>query len=363
VVTVTGSGQVSAAQSSSVTTKATGVVAKTLVKDGDTVKMDQPLMQLELDMTGKLNNSQAYASYQSAKNALSSAQTNLYSLQSKLFAANQKFINDAAARDLEETDPTYIQQNADWLAAENTYKQQQEVIAQAQTALSSAWMSYQTSSATVYAPISGVVSGLALQKGSVITNSSDTGTAIANIVTDALPIVTLNLTEVDIPKVAIGNKATVTVDALTDISFTGKVISIDKSGVTSSGVTTYPTAIQLDTNSDKIYPNMAISASIITEMKTDVVMVPSAAVQTQDGSSFVRVMKDGKIDQVSVETGISSDSQTEIVSGISEGDNVVTSFISSQARKQTQTSSPFGMGAMTGSRGMSTGGNVRVIQK
>jgi len=69
-----------------------------------------------------------------------------------------------------------------------------------------------------------------------------------------------------------------------------------------------------------IYPNMAVDASIITTVKDNIVLVPNAAVQ----GSTLRVMKNGKLTSVDVTVGLSNDTQTEIVSGVSDGDTVVT---------------------------------------
>jgi multidrug efflux pump subunit AcrA (membrane-fusion protein) len=142
-------------------------------------------------------------------------------------------------------------------------------------------------------------------------------------------MISINLTEIDVPKVKLGNKVTVKFDALTDKTFTGSVISIDTAGSVSSGVTTYPTVIRLDSESDAILSNMAGSASIITQTKDNVLLVPVSAVQKQtDGSLYVRVMKDNKPVEKAIEVGLSSSSETEIISGLSEGEIVITSIIS-----------------------------------
>jgi len=152
------------------------------------------------------------------------------------------------------------------------------------------------------------------------------------------------LTQIDTPKVKIGNKATLTFDAFPNKTFTGKVVSIDTIGSVSSGVTTYPAVIKLDTQVPEIFSNMTTSATIITQIKDNVFLVPTSAVQTQNEQSTVRVLKNNKINQVTVETGLSSSTQVEITSGLSEGDTVITSVISSSQNGQTgssQTQSPF----------------------
>jgi multidrug efflux pump subunit AcrA (membrane-fusion protein) len=134
----------------------------------------------------------------------------------------------------------------------------------------------------------------------------------------------VNLSEVDVPKVTIGQQATLTMDAFPGKTFTGRVLTIDTTGVVNSGVTTYPVTIGLDTAINTIYPNMAVSAKIITSVKNNVLLVPSAAITATNGESTVRVMKDGQITVATVEPGQSNDTQTEIVSGLQEGETVVT---------------------------------------
>ncbi len=358
VVSVSGSGQISTANSTPIDTQASGVISKLYVKDGDMVKTGDKIADLTLDLIGQQKAAAAYASYQSANNTLATAQSNMYSLQSTMFTKWKTFYDLATNNTYQNGDgtpnndnralPAFHEAQDDWLAAEANYKNQQNVVNQAQTALNSAWLSYQQAAPTIYAPITGKVDGLAFQLGAVIASPQSTSgtsnsvpltTKIASIVTDATPTVTVNLTEIDIPTIKIGNNATITLSAFPDKTFTGKVFSIDTAGVVSSGVTTYPTIIKLDTNNPNILPNMSANINIITIVKNNVLLVPSSAIQTQNGASIVSVMKNGQPQQVEVQTGSSSDTQTEITSGLSEGDTIVTSAVNGAA--QNNTSSPF----------------------
>ena len=74
---------------------------------------------------------------------------------------------------------------------------------------------------------------------------------------------------------------------------------------------------------------MAASGNIIIDSKTDVLTVPLTAVKTQNGQNYVVVLKDDNPQNMPVEVGISSDTLTEIISGINEGDLVVTGQTSS----------------------------------
>ena len=359
IVSISTSGQVSSANNTSVTTQASGVVAKVYAQNGQLVKVGDKIAELELDLDGKLRSTQAWASYQGAKNNLESAKSTLYTLDSSMWAANRIFVNDALARGLLVYDPTYIQESDNWLAAEAKYINQSNVVNQSQTSVNSAWLSYQQVSPIIYAPISGTVTGLSLQKGIVLvaqstTSGSASSQKIASIKTDAPAQLSVDLTEVDVTKIEIGDKATITLDAFPDKTYTGKVISVDTIGSVSSGVTSYPAVIGLDAEAPEILPNMSVNAKIITSVVNDVILISSTAIQTTNGESMVKVLKDGQVSQVVVEIGEANDTQTAVISGLNEGDVIITGVIASTNSKATNsstTSSPFsgfGGGAVRG---------------
>ncbi|OGG30021.1 hypothetical protein A2973_05240 [Candidatus Gottesmanbacteria bacterium RIFCSPLOWO2_01_FULL_49_10] len=372
IVSLSASGLVSSANSASVTTQTSGVVSKIFVKNGDTIKSGDAIAQVDLDMNGQQRASQALGSYQSAKNQLVSAQTAMYTLQSSMFTKWKTFTDVAQNSTYQNPDGSpnvgnrtlvpFTTSQDDWLATEAQYANQKNVVAAAQTSVNSAWASYQQASPTIYAPISGIISGLSLQIGSVLTSqTSSTGSSasqrIANIKTIATPVAVVNLSEVDVPKVKIGDKATLTLDAFADRTFTGKITSIDTTGSVSSGVTTYPAYIQFDTAVDGIYPNMGVDVKIITTVKDDVVMVPNAAVKTTNGQSTVNIMKNGKVSAVDVTMGIANDSNTEIVTGVSESDLVVTGSTTPATGASSTAVSPF---SALGGRGFGGGGGIRM---
>ena len=360
IITVGASGAVSSSNSRTVSTNVSGVVKKVYVQNDQYVKEGDKLVDLELDQESKQSYTQALASYQSAKNALSSAQATLYTTQATMFTKWDDFKELAESDTYDDAGsvnrnlPEFKVSENTWLASEAQYKNQQAAIAQAQTSLQSSSQSLRLSSPTIYAPISGKVSGLSLMEGVVLSTEAGTttGQTIANIVTDARATVEISLTEIDMTKVKLNNKVTMTLDALPDKTYTGKVMSIDTVGSVSSGVTSYPAVIVFDTSVPEIFSNMSVEANIITQTKTDVLVIPSSALQKQNESAYVRVMKNGAEKQVTVETGISSGTQVEIVSGLSEGDVIVISSVqTSTTKSSTQSTSPFGnvrVGGMSG---------------
>jgi macrolide-specific efflux system membrane fusion protein len=361
VVSLTEAGQVAVSDKVSIVTQASGIVSNVYVKSGDYVNQGDKIADVTLDTAGQQRQAQAYSSLLSAQNSLQNANTQLYTLQSALFVANQKFINDKGIvnpTDQDKQDPVYIEENDAWLAAEAAYKNQFNVIAQSQANLNNANLAYQLTSGTITAPTSGTISDLVITKGMQIGSSNTTAgsstntsnQAVASIKTGNAVTVSVSVAEVDAPQVQVGQEATVTFDALPNKTFTGKLLGINTTGAVSSGVTSYPAVIQLDDTNANILPNMSATANIITKIDDNVLLVPSAAIQTVGTASTVRVLKNGQISTVSVQVGDSSNSQTVITSGLSEGETVVTSAVSSSTTS-TSTTSPFSGGLRIGGFG------------
>ncbi len=366
VSSVTSSGSITSGNNLSISTSATGTVNKVFVKNGDIVKQGQKIAEITLDQDALQKQASSWASYLGAKNSLDSAKNKLNSLQATEFNLNQKFINGSVARGLAVDDPTYIQENANWLQAENDYKNQYNAITQSQASLTSAWYAYQQVSPTIVSPANGVISNLMIAAGSVITQSSsstnsNTSQQLGTIRRpDENTQAAISLSEIDATKVNPGQKVTITMDAFPDKTFTGKVIIVNTNGQVSSGVTSYPATIQFDTSTGNIYPNMGVNVKIITNVKDNVLLVPSTAIQTVSGAKSIRILKNGQLTSIPVEVGSSNDTQTEIVSGVNEGDSVVTSVISTAAKTttSTQTTSPFGSIGGAGGAARNFGGGA-----
>lgn len=364
VSSISTSGQILNANYATVTTQASGTVKEIYVKDGDVIAKGDKIAEISLDQQGQQKNAAAWASYLSAKNTFDNAQVSLYTLQSDMFSKWKTYYNLATSSTYQNSDGTpndtnralvefHITQN-DWLAAEAKYKNQQSSIAQAQASLNSAWYSYQLTTSTVTAPTDGNLSNLGIVEGMVINTATGTSTTnsvsnqqIAIIKNEYKPLATFNLSEIDIPKVKPGQKATITLDSISDKTFTGIVKTVDRIGTTTSGVTNYSVIVQFDSGINQILPNMATTANIILDSKNDVLYVPSAAVQISNDQTYVRVLKNGKEQDVNVETGLTSDTQTEITSGLKEGDTMIigTTTTTTTSNGSNRSSSPFsGMG-------------------
>ena len=364
VETVSASGKALTTSALTINTGASGIVNDVYVKDGDTVYAGQKIASITLDSVGEQQYQQALSTYNSAKAAVASSQANYWTQQNAEFVANQKYINDAAARNLATDDPTYIEEWANWKAAEAAFLNQQTQLAAAQASLSNAAINLQLASPVITAPYAGTIADINLVSGMVISSSNNAGSSSANnatistqriavITNNSTPIVNVSVSEIDVPNIKIGQKVTVTFDSISGETFTGTVATVDRIGTVSSNVTSYGVNIKLDSGSDKILPNMAATANIITATAADVLEVPSTAlISSETGTVMAKTLVDGKEVDVPVEVGISSDTMTEVTSGLSEGQTVITGTVSSSSSSTTR--SIFSGGGVGG-------GNVRVF--
>jgi RND family efflux transporter MFP subunit len=327
VSTISASGKVLTTNTLSINTQASGVVKKVYIKDGDRVTVGQVLAQIELDSDGTLANARAYASLVQAQNGVNSANNNYRSTQASLANVYDQLKGHA-------TDETFAQKDQRTraeVANDNAYDQTRAAAAN----LTYAAMSYRLTSPTITAPFSGVVGSVGLVEGMVLTSSTSTtninSQRVAVIKGDSLPVISVSLSEVDVPNVKVGQKVTVTLDSISDRTFTGVVATVDRVGSTINNVTSYNANIKLDSDSNAILPNMAATADIITDTATDVLFVPSAALITQNGTIYAKTLVNGKEIDAPVETGISSDTDTVITSGLTEGETVITGTVSASS--------------------------------
>ncbi|MGC9602929.1 MAG: HlyD family efflux transporter periplasmic adaptor subunit [Minisyncoccia bacterium] len=191
---------------------------------------------------------------------------------------------------------------------------------------------------SIRAPFDGVVAKIDVNKGDPASSGAVVTTMISN-----QSIANVSLNEVDVAKVKVGQKATMTFDAFSGLTIAGQVSQVDTIGTVSQGVVNYNIQILFGTQDDRIKPSMSVSASIITDVKQDVLLVPNSAVKTQNGNSYVQVLinvpqnasstsSQGIVSsippsQVQITTGISNGSKTEVASGLNEGDLIVTRTI------------------------------------
>lgn len=219
---------------------------------------------------------------------------------------------------------------------------QKEAIKQKEDALEKAKENYEN--CFIKANFDGKITAINPKEGDSVSQ----GTALFTLITHE-KIIEISLNEIDAAKIKVGQKASLTFDAIPDLTLTGKVIEVDTVGTVSQGVVSYGIKIALDSDDERIKPSMSVNAEIIVNVKSNVLVLPNSAIKTQGNLKYVELIetsdelkkqinigiqtvlpKEASIRNQIVETGISNDSLTEIISGINEGEVVISSKISSK---------------------------------
>lgn len=177
------------------------------------------------------------------------------------------------------------------------------------------------------------------------------GAAIATIVTDS-KFVNISVSENDIVKMKLGQKATITFDAIDDLTLVGTISQINETGLVSSGIVSYGVKIAFNDLTDKVRTGMSATANIVVDVATDVLAVPNGAVKSSTSITYVDTFNSTSSlvsnnigtytssilpTRKTVTTGIVGDSYTEIISGLQEGNVVVTKTNTPSATSKTTT--------------------------
>ena len=172
----------------------------------------------------------------------------------------------------------------------------------------------------VKSPDTGIINDLYV----ALNQNVSTSTKIAQLVSNDL-VAKIEVDELDIGKVEIGQEAKLLITALSDQEITGEVVYIANNGLVKDGITTYEVYIGLE-RSEKIRPGMTVDVSILLAKAENTLMVQSTSIiEVKDGHA-VRVLEGEQIKVKKVEVGISNDTLTQIISGIDLSDVIITSL-------------------------------------
>ena len=183
----------------------------------------------------------------------------------------------------------------------------------------------------VTSPITGTVVEKTVKAGDNVGTGSNSNNTLCIIYDLTYLEMTLNIDELDIDNVEVGQTVNVTSDAKEGQTFTGVVTKVSVVGTTSGGTTTYPVTVRID-DTDGLRPGMNVDAEIVLSSADGVLAIPSLAVNrgdtvlvTSDSPSAANALEQEAPEgyaYVQVTTGVSDDSYIEITSGLQEGDTV-----------------------------------------
>ena len=208
-----------------------------------------------------------------------------------------------------------------------------ESIQSASESLRSAEISMQNqqdnmSNYTITSPISGTIIEKDAKQGDALTS----GSTLCVIYDLSYLEMVINVDELQIGALSVGQKVQITADAVTDKTYVGTVTRVSMKGSSSGGTTTYPITIRID-DTDGLRPGMNANAEIVVAEAGNALVVPNAAVirggyvlVSKKSPSAANAVEDMDAPEgyvyVKVETGVSDDSYTEIKSGLQEDDTV-----------------------------------------
>ena len=129
--------------------------------------------------------------------------------------------------------------------------------------------------------------------------------------------------------------AVITIDAFTGKKFQGRVTQVDSVGTNNAGVVTYNVSISFLNPIPQIKPGMTASVDIEVDKAEDVLSVPNSAVKPYKGGRAVRVFdkKTKQITYIPVTIGIKGEDKTQIIKGITEGQEIVSSLPNDQVKR------------------------------
>jgi HlyD family secretion protein len=378
---VAASGKIQPEVEVKISSDVSGEIVELMVKEGDTVKKGQLLLRINPviyqsaveRVQATLNGAKAQSANSEARLTQASAQlvSNEASFQRNEKLHNQKVISDA---EFEQIRASYESAKAEVSAASQSVKSANYNITSTEASLREATDNLAKTS--IYAPVDATVSKLNKRKGERIVGMAQMeGTEIMRLANLNEMEVLVDVNENDILRVHEGDTALIEVDAHNSRKFKGVVTEVansaNVSGLTTDQVTNFPVKIRILRNSyvdliDATHPDryaflpgMSATVEILTHSVKGVVSVPIQSVTTRTDTSSAKpgskeeesnmrggivvtdtknkdnaaekkaiecvfVLRDGKAILIAVKTGVQDNMYIEILSGIKEGDEVVT---------------------------------------
>jgi HlyD family secretion protein len=351
IESVTANGKIQPETEVKISPDVSGEIVELHVKEGDFVQKGVLLFRIKPEIYISSRDRSA-AVLNSTKSRLAQAEAQL--IQAELaFNRSRKLFeeNTISQSDFEQAESQYKVAKAEKESAEFSVKSSEASLKEANENLVKT---------TVYAPMTGTISRLAVELGErVIGANMMTGTEVLRVADLNRMEVVVNVNENDIIMVKQGDTATVEVDAYLDRDFKGVVTEIANSantlGTTSDQVTNFEVSILIlkdsyddllsEKNPSPFRPGMSASVDIFTSRKTEVLTVPIQAVTTRTDTTktdpealkdirTLVFLSDGTYALArDVKTGIQDNVNIEIISGLTEGEDVIVQPFSAISKK------------------------------
>jgi RND family efflux transporter, MFP subunit len=170
------------------------------------------------------------------------------------------------------------------------------------------------------APFSGTVT----ESNSMIGDLVSVGTNSFRIDDLNKLLVDVEVAEVDINSIKVGQSATLTFDAIPNQEYTGKVVEVARVGESIAGVVNFKVTLQILNPDEHVLPGMTAAVNITVTKLEGVLTVPNRSVRTENGKQVIYLLREGKVVSVPIVLGAASDTTSEISSGdVKAGDQVI----------------------------------------
>lgn len=174
--------------------------------------------------------------------------------------------------------------------------------------------------AKILAPFDGVVTAVEPQPGDLVM-AGKTAFRVDDL---SHLLVDVQISEVDINSVAVGQPVTLAFDAVQGKTYNGEIVKINGVGDSTSGAVNFTVTVELTDADELVKPGMTAAVTIQVKEVKDALLVPNRAVRVVDGQRVVYILKDGLLTPVTVRLGATSDSMSEVVGGdLQAGDTIV----------------------------------------
>jgi len=174
--------------------------------------------------------------------------------------------------------------------------------------------------AKLISPFAGTVSEVNLMVGDQVRSGSNAFRIddLSHLLAD------VQVSEVDINSVKIGQPVTITFDAILGQEYHGKVTQVAQVGNVTQGAVNFTVTVEITVADEQVKPGMTAAVNIVVNALKDVLLVPNRAVRLVDGQRVVYVLRNGQPVEVKITLGASSDTVSEVVSGdLKEGDLII----------------------------------------
>ncbi len=331
---------------------ASGIITDIWVENGQEVTKGQRILSFQ-STASQEDQATALSQYLTAKTALETAKIAKDKSQVSLELARQKVLEAAQTRqnmddrfavgnrqnptanrpdqdytdnEIEAIKSAETQARSSFTIAEKDFYNADSNIQAAQAALNlSLWKYQMTKDAIVTAPVGGLLVNLNFTKGEVVNSESD---SLFRIISSNNLIITLKASEAEIIQFEVGQETEFKTAIYPDLKFKGKIVAVDAIGTEvksdTGSVTEYVVKIKPETTDKRFLSPMTVDTDTIVQRKSSVLVVPNSAVSYSGGKRTVTVVINGRTQTKEVVLGIISDNGTEIISGLAEGDKILT---------------------------------------